>query len=73
MVTLLVLQDDARGPFELTLPIVVTDGTGIEKQLTVKVPAEARASIALPGIFGTQPRSITFDQGQHLLARITKL
>jgi aminopeptidase N len=73
VVTLLVLQDDRRGPYELTLPIVVTDASGVSQRLTVRIPAEARASVALPGTFGMTPRSINFDPDQRLLARITRL
>ena len=71
-VTLLVLQDGARLPYELSLPVIVTDASGVRHPLTVKVPAETRATVALPGTFG-RPRAITFDPDQRLLARITKL
>jgi aminopeptidase N len=67
-VTLLVLQPDVAIPYELTLPIVVND-----QSVTVKIPAERRATITLPGTYATRPRSITFDPDQQLLARITRL
>jgi aminopeptidase N len=73
MVTLLVLQDDSRGAYELALPIVVTDANGVTQRTTVKIPAQARASVVVPGTFGTRPRSIIFDTDQRLLARITRL
>jgi aminopeptidase N len=73
VVTLLVLQDDSRGAYELALPIVVTDANGVTQRTTVKIPAQARASVVVPGTFGTRPRSIIFDTDQRLLARITRL
>ena len=43
-VTLLVLQDESRIPYELSITLLVND-----QPVTVKLPAERRASIVLPG------------------------
>ena len=67
-VTLLVLQDESKIPYELSIPLLVND-----QPVTVKLPAERRASVVLPGKYVTPPRSITFDPAQTLLARITRL
>ena len=72
-VTLFVLQDSTRGPFELPLPVVMTDAAGVTTRMTVVVPAKSRASIVLPGRYAQPPRAFTFDPDERLLARITRL
>src|SRR5260221_533997 len=72
-VSLLVLQQDARGPFELPLPLMITRADGTSARLTVMVPAQARAIVPLPGRFDVQPRAIGFDPDRRLLARIAAL
>jgi aminopeptidase N len=72
-VSLFVQQDGPRGPFALPLTIVVTDAENKEQRLDVDVPAEARATIALPGRFTGKPKSLTFDPDSILLARIRRL
>ncbi len=73
VVTLLVLQGGASGPYELPVPVVITDASGATTRVTVQVPAEARASVALPGRFAAKPRSLAYDPDELLLARISKL
>ena len=68
-VSLFVLQDSARGPYELPMPVVITDAAGATKRMVVQVPAEARATIPLPGVYALKPRGITFDPDRELLAR----
>ncbi|MDB4892221.1 MAG: hypothetical protein JWL61_4076 [Gemmatimonadetes bacterium] len=87
-VTVRVLQQDARcismdaalscegnktNPYELSLPIVVTDATGATSQLTVDIPASQRATIQLPGRYSSRPRAVAIDPDERLLARITRL
>lgn len=73
VVTLLVLQDAAKGAYELPLPVTITDAAGVVTRTTVNVPAESRASVVIPGLFPAKPRSIVFDADARLLARITRL
>ena len=72
-VSLLVVQDSARGPYELSVPVIVTDANGVESRAMVEVPATARATIALPGRFERAPRSLAFDPDERLLARIRRM
>ena len=68
-----VMQDDARGAYELSLPVTIVDAAGRSTQEIVKVPAESRATIPLAGRHALRPRSLTFDPEALLLARITRL
>jgi aminopeptidase N len=72
-VTLLVMQDGPPGVYELALPVTITDATGATTRVTVNVPAERRAVVALPGRFAGKPRSIVFDADERMLARINRL
>jgi len=72
-VSLLVLQEGARGAFELPLPVMITDADGQVRRIVVNVPAEGRATVPLPGRFAARPRSLAFDPDELLLARITRL
>jgi aminopeptidase N len=72
-VTLVVQQQGAQGAYELPLTVAVTVAAGVERRVTVTVPAQARASVVLPGNFSSKPRAIAFDPDAFLLARITKL
>ncbi|MEP6620276.1 MAG: M1 family metallopeptidase [bacterium] len=72
-ISLLVLQDSVRGPYELPLPVVITDAAGVETRLVIQVPAEARATIALPGQFTKPPRKLSFDPDERLLARLARM
>ncbi|MEO7455439.1 MAG: M1 family metallopeptidase [Gemmatimonadaceae bacterium] len=72
-VSLLVLQDAPNGAYELDVPLVITDASGATSRVTVHVPADRRANVALPGTFAAKPRSIAFDPDERLLARIAKL
>jgi aminopeptidase N len=71
-VSLLVLQPAER-PYELPLTVLVTERGGGQRRLEVTVPAEPRATIALPGRFAEKPVSIVFDPDAVLLARIGPL
>jgi aminopeptidase N len=68
--SLLVLQDSARGPYELPLTVLVTERSGEQRRIDVTVPAQTRATIALPGRFPNRPASMSFDPDHLLLARI---
>ena len=68
-----VVQDSARGAYELSLPVTVVDAAGRSTQEIVKVPAESRATIPLAGRYAVRPRSLAFDPDALLLARITRL
>jgi aminopeptidase N len=71
-VSLLVLQDGAR-TYALPLTVAVTGADGTARRVTVDVPPEARATIALPGPFAAKPESLDFDPDAVLLARISRL
>src|SRR5258708_2022825 len=72
-VSLLVLQQDARGPFALPLPLMGMRARGSKSRFTVMVPAQARAIVPLPERFDVQPRAIAFDPDKRLLAHIAAL
>jgi aminopeptidase N len=71
-VSLLVLQDSARGAYALPLTVLVTSPTGEQRRLEVTVPAQPRATVALPGRFPIRPASMSFDPDHLLLARISQ-
>lgn len=71
-ISLSVIQESPRGPYELPLTVVVTERTGEQRRLEVMVPAQPRASIALPGRFSNRPATVAFDPDHLLLARITR-
>jgi aminopeptidase N len=73
VVSLFVMQEGPRGSFELPLTVVVTGADDAQQRVVVSVPAEGRATIALPGRFARKPKSMTFDPDSFLLARITRL
>jgi aminopeptidase N len=72
-VSLSVLQQWPRGAYELPLTVVVTDAENVQTRVVVTVPAEARATVALPGRFARAPKSLGFDPDSTLLARISRL
>lgn len=72
-VSLLVLQESVRGPYELPLTILVREPTGTVRRMEVTVPAQPRATIALPGRFSARPAELIFDPDAVLLARILPL
>jgi aminopeptidase N len=72
-VSLLVLQDAARGPYELPLTVLVTDASGARQRVEVVIPAQERATVTLPGRFAARPAALTFDPDAFLLARISPL
>ena len=69
-ISLLVLQDRVRGAYEFPLTVRVTERSGAQRRVEVEVPAEARATVALPGRFDAAPSSLDVDPEQVLLARI---
>ena len=69
-ISLLVLQEPVRGAYEFPLTVRVTERSGAQRRVEVMVPAEARATVALPGRFDAAPASLDFDPEQVLLARI---
>jgi aminopeptidase N len=72
-ISVLVLQEGRHGSYALPLPVVVMDTAHAERRLVVTIPAEARATVTLPGRFPTRPASLGFDPDSTLLARITRL
>ena len=72
-ISLLVLQDSTRGAYELPLTVLVTDRAGEQRRIEVTIPAQARATIALPVRSPARPASLTFDPDHFLLARIERL
>ncbi|MCY7377922.1 MAG: M1 family metallopeptidase [Gemmatimonadaceae bacterium] len=69
-ISLLVLQDSVRGAYEVPLTVRVTERSGAQRRVDVVVPADARATVTLPGRFDSAPASLDFDPAQVLLARI---
>ena len=69
-ISLLVLQDSVRGAYDFPLTVRVTERSGAQRRVEVVVPAEARATVALPGRFDAAPASLDVDPEQVLLARI---
>lgn len=72
-VSVRVVQEGAHAAYQLSLPVTVIDAAGRSTQEMVIVPAEARATIPLPAHYSSRPRSMAFDPGELLLARITRL
>jgi aminopeptidase N len=72
-VSLFALQEGRAAPFELPLTIVLTDADNQEHRIDVVVPAEARATVPLPGRFPRKPKSLVFDPDAFLLARVSRL
>ena len=72
-ISIRVVQDDARGAYELSLPVTIVDASGRSTQEMVRVPAETQATISLAGRYAMRPRSLAFDPDALLLARITRL
>ena len=71
--SLLVLQDSVRGPYELSIPVAITDAAGVIRRIIVDIPAQPRASIRLPGQYPQRPRALSFDPDRRLLARVTRM
>jgi aminopeptidase N len=69
-ISLLVLQDSSRAAYELPLTVLVTEQSGGQRRIEVTIPAQARATIPLPGRFPARPASMSFDPDGALLARI---
>ena len=72
-VSVLALQEGRFGAFALPLTVVVTGADDVTRRLVVDIPAEARATVPLPGRFPRRPASLSFDPDSTLLARITRL
>jgi len=68
-ISLLALQDSTRA-YELPLTVQVTERTGEPRRIDVMIPAQARATISLPGRFPSRPAGMSFDPDHLLLARI---
>jgi aminopeptidase N len=71
-VSLVVIQEGARGAYELPLPVVLRDAEGRDQALVVAIPAQARATVAVPGRYSSKPSSLRFDPDTLLLARISR-
>jgi aminopeptidase N len=69
-VSIVVLQDSTRGAYELPLAVAVNFAADQQLQTEVRVPAQARTTITLPGRFPARPVSMSFDPKHVLLARI---
>jgi aminopeptidase N len=72
-VSVFVQQEGARGAFELPLTVLVTGADDAQQRVVITVPAEGRATVALPGHFARKPKALAFDPDSFLLARITRL
>jgi len=72
-ISVFVQQDASRGPYALPLEVVVTDADNVEHRQVVNAPAQPRATMPLVGQFDRKPKSLAFDPGSVLLARITRL
>jgi aminopeptidase N len=71
-ISVVVLQDSSSGSYELPLTVAVRDAAGTERRVEVRVPAQPRAEVILPGRYD-RPVSIVFDPDAFLLARIRLL
>lgn len=69
-ISLVVLQDSPGNAYELPLTVGMTFASGQSSRVEVRVPAQARATIRLPGRFPIRPVSMSFDPEHVLLARI---
>ena len=69
-ISLLVLQDSTRGAYELPLTVAMSFASAPPSRVDVRIPAQPRATITLPGRFPTRPVSMSFDPDHLLLARI---
>jgi aminopeptidase N len=69
-ISILVLQDSTRGAYEMPLAVAVNLTADQQLQTEVRVPAQPRTTIKLPGRFPTRPVSMSFDPDHFLLARI---
>jgi aminopeptidase N len=72
-VSVRVVQENANGAYELTVPVVITDAAGVTSRVMINVPAETHATVVLPGRYSQRPRSLVFDPDERLLARISRL
>ena len=71
-ISLHVVQGSPRGAYELPLTVLVTERSGERRRVEVRVPAQARATVPLPGRNAVAPASLAFDPDQILLARIAR-
>ena len=71
--SLLVLQPGPRLPYAMRLTVAVTGRTGETRRLDVRLPADHRATIVLPGFFRDKPTRVVVDPDAVLLARIITL
>ncbi len=69
-ISLLVLQTVERGAYAFPLTVRVTERSGAQRRVEVDVPADARATVVLPGRFESAPALLDVDPEQVLLARI---
>ena len=69
-VSLLVLQDSTRGTYELPLTVAMSFASGPPSRVEVRLPAQARATVTLPGRFPVRPVSMSFDPDHFLLAHV---
>ena len=68
-----VLQPGPRLPYAMRLTVAVTGSTGETRRLDVRLPADPRATIVLPGFFRDKPTRVVVDPDAVLLARIITL
>jgi len=73
LATSVVCEGNQVVPYDLSLPVVVTDASGKTTRVVVDIPADQRATIPLPGNYPSRPRSVAIDPGDRLLARTTRL
>jgi aminopeptidase N len=71
-VTATVAQSARFGAYRLRLPVDVEDASGAVTRHVIDVPAQANATIALPGRYDVRPRRVTFDPDGDVLATMSR-
>lgn len=72
-VMLEVRQGATFAPYRMRLPVRVVDARGRARMVTVEVPAEREATIALPIVLAQRPRDVVVDPNGDLLATYVEL
>ncbi|MGQ0764783.1 MAG: M1 family metallopeptidase [Gemmatimonadota bacterium] len=69
-IDLTVTQGGRFPPFQLTLPVDVTDSSGRVHRIRVKIPASRVTTIPIPVPIDGQPRSVAFDVDVSILGTV---
>jgi len=73
LATSVICEGNKVVPYELQVPVVVTDASGKTERVVITIPADQRTTMPLPGRYPSRPRSVAIDPGDRLLARTTRL